>query len=192
MLRAHTSPTAGPGRVLVQPPLRPLPAALTRSPPLLEVGTSYYAVAVVKRSSQVTINTLKGVKSCHTGINRTVGWNVPVGYLVESGRLSVMGCDVPKGEGFGLGRRVPRPPAPFLGMLSFPCWSLHWAASLQPHHHSSSLEGAATSSAPARTVHSAAGPARRHVTSCLLGPCGHHSCSPLTVPHMTVRPRPSP
>ncbi|XP_008584200.1 PREDICTED: melanotransferrin, partial [Galeopterus variegatus] len=61
-----------------------------------EVGTSYYAVAVVKRSSNVTINTLKGVKSCHTGINRTVGWNVPVGYLVESGHLSVMGCDVLK------------------------------------------------------------------------------------------------
>ncbi|XP_039106824.1 melanotransferrin [Hyaena hyaena] len=61
-----------------------------------EVGTSYYAVAVVKRSSHVTINTLKGVKSCHTGINRTVGWNVPVGYLVESGRLSVMGCDLLK------------------------------------------------------------------------------------------------
>ncbi|KAK2489244.1 hypothetical protein MC885_008954 [Smutsia gigantea] len=61
-----------------------------------EIGTSYYAVAVVRRSSHVTINTLKGVKSCHTGINRTVGWNVPVGYLVESGRLSVMGCDVLK------------------------------------------------------------------------------------------------
>ncbi|XP_036705466.1 melanotransferrin isoform X1 [Balaenoptera musculus] len=61
-----------------------------------EVGTSYYAVAVVKRGSHVTINTLKGVTSCHTGINRTVGWNVPVGYLVESGRLSVMGCDVLK------------------------------------------------------------------------------------------------
>ncbi|XP_054556446.1 melanotransferrin isoform X2 [Talpa occidentalis] len=59
-----------------------------------EVGTSYYAVAVVRRSSNVTINTLRGVKSCHTGINRTVGWNVPVGYLVESGRLSVMGCNV--------------------------------------------------------------------------------------------------
>ncbi|XP_057596323.1 melanotransferrin isoform X2 [Hippopotamus amphibius kiboko] len=63
-----------------------------------EVGTSYYAVAVVKRGSHVTINTLKGVKSCHTGINRTVGWNVPVGYLVESGRLSVMGCNVLKGR----------------------------------------------------------------------------------------------
>ncbi|XP_017654971.1 melanotransferrin isoform X1 [Nannospalax galili] len=61
-----------------------------------EVGTSYYAVAVVKRNSNVTINTMKGMKSCHTGINRTVGWNVPVGYLVESGRLSVMGCDVLK------------------------------------------------------------------------------------------------
>lgn len=93
----HPSPTASPGRV---------PASFMASPCcphsspllLLEVGTSYYAVAVVKRSSNVTINTLKGVRSCHTGINRTVGWNVPVGYLVESGRLSVMGCDVLKGE----------------------------------------------------------------------------------------------
>ncbi|XP_052014999.1 melanotransferrin [Apodemus sylvaticus] len=64
-----------------------------------DIGTSYYAVAVVWRNSNVTINTLKGVKSCHTGINRTVGWNVPVGYLVESGHLSVMGCDVLKAVG---------------------------------------------------------------------------------------------
>uniref|UniRef100_F6Z643 Melanotransferrin n=1 Tax=Ornithorhynchus anatinus TaxID=9258 RepID=F6Z643_ORNAN len=61
-----------------------------------EVGTSYYAVAVVRRNSSLDINSLRGTKSCHTGINRTVGWNVPVGYLVESGRLSVMGCDVPR------------------------------------------------------------------------------------------------
>lgn len=89
-----------------------------------EVGTSYYAVAVVKRSSNLTIHTLKGVKSCHTGINRTVGWNVPVGYLVESGSLSVMGCDVLKGEGshgrrcsWASGLRSPRllPAGPLAG-----------------------------------------------------------------------------
>ncbi|XP_027704621.1 melanotransferrin isoform X2 [Vombatus ursinus] len=59
-----------------------------------EAGISYYAVAVVRRNSSLNIDHLQGVRSCHTGINRTVGWNVPVGYLVESGRLSVMGCDV--------------------------------------------------------------------------------------------------
>lgn len=81
---------------LLCPPLPPSP--LTSR--LLDIGTSYYAVAVVRRNSNVTIHTLKGVKSCHTGINRTVGWNVPVGYLVDSGHLSVMGCDVLKGENF--------------------------------------------------------------------------------------------
>lgn len=93
------SPTASLGRVPVSHGFSFAHSRLS-SLLLLEVGTSYYAVAVVKRGSRVTINTLKGMKSCHTGINRTVGWNVPVGYLVESGRLSVMGCDVLKGEGF--------------------------------------------------------------------------------------------
>lgn len=69
----------------------------------------------------MTINTLKGVKSCHTGINRTVGWNVPVGYLVESGHLSVMGCDVLKGENFRpsfLFSLSPSPSPPFFFPLS--------------------------------------------------------------------------
>ncbi|XP_015727137.1 melanotransferrin isoform X1 [Coturnix japonica] len=61
-----------------------------------EIGTSYYAVAVVKKGSNITINSLKGVRSCHTGINRTAGWNVPVGYLIDSGHLPAMGCDLPK------------------------------------------------------------------------------------------------
>uniref|UniRef100_A0A8C9FEV6 Ovotransferrin n=1 Tax=Pavo cristatus TaxID=9049 RepID=A0A8C9FEV6_PAVCR len=66
------------------------------SPCAAEIGTSYYAVAVVRKGSNITINSLKGVRSCHTGINRTAGWNVPVGYLIDSGRLPAMGCDLPK------------------------------------------------------------------------------------------------
>ncbi|GAB0193565.1 melanotransferrin [Grus japonensis] len=63
-----------------------------------EIGTSYYAVAVVRKSSNITIHSLRGVSSCHTGINRTAGWDVPVGYLVDSGHLAAMGCDLPKGR----------------------------------------------------------------------------------------------
>ncbi|XP_055084575.1 transferrin-a [Periophthalmus magnuspinnatus] len=43
--------------------------------------SSYYSVAVVKKGSGVTWDTLKGKKSCHTGIGRTAGWNIPMGHI---------------------------------------------------------------------------------------------------------------
>ena len=54
-------------------------------------GASYKAVAVVKKSNKdITFKTLKGKKSCHTGANKTAGWNVPVGTLL---RLEIMRQD---------------------------------------------------------------------------------------------------
>ncbi|KAJ0058801.1 hypothetical protein NL108_000503, partial [Boleophthalmus pectinirostris] len=44
-------------------------------------ASSYYSVAVVKRGSGVTWANLKGKRSCHTGIGRTAGWNIPVGIV---------------------------------------------------------------------------------------------------------------
>ncbi|XP_078266413.1 melanotransferrin isoform X3 [Rhinoraja longicauda] len=61
-------------------------------------GASYYAVAVVKKSSHnsFTINQLKGKKSCHTGLNRTVGWNIPIGTLIERGEIKADKCKISK------------------------------------------------------------------------------------------------
>lgn len=44
-------------------------------------ASSYFAVAVAKKGSGVTWKTLKGKRSCHTGLGRTAGWNIPMGLI---------------------------------------------------------------------------------------------------------------
>ncbi|KAM7374673.1 hypothetical protein PAMP_007318 [Pampus punctatissimus] len=55
-------------------------------------ASSYYAVAVVKKNSDVTWDTLQGMRSCHTGIGKTAGWNVPMGLIYNK----TQDCDFTK------------------------------------------------------------------------------------------------
>lgn len=60
-------------------------------------GGSYYAVAVVKKSSSYhSFGDLKGAKSCHTGIGRTAGYNAPLSALIKLNLINRTDCPYPK------------------------------------------------------------------------------------------------
>ncbi|XP_029774103.1 lactotransferrin [Suricata suricatta] len=46
-----------------------------------EPQSYYYAVAIAKKGTNFQLNQLQGVKSCHTGLGRSAGWNIPMGIL---------------------------------------------------------------------------------------------------------------
>ncbi|XP_071485695.1 melanotransferrin-like [Diadema antillarum] len=53
----------------------------------------YYAIAVVRANdTDINITNLKGRKSCHTGVRRTAGWVVPVGFLLDKGYMDPVDC----------------------------------------------------------------------------------------------------
>lgn len=53
----------------------------------------YYAVAVVKKGSGMSINTLRGSNSCHGGVGTSSGWNMPISTLIEKQLLEVVDCN---------------------------------------------------------------------------------------------------
>ncbi|XP_015216849.2 otolith matrix protein 1 [Lepisosteus oculatus] len=64
-------------------------------------GISYYVVALARRSSgDLSLLEMHDRSSCHPGIHTTVGWTVPIGFLVNTSQISVdEQCNFPKAVG---------------------------------------------------------------------------------------------
>ncbi|KAM4694830.1 serotransferrin [Discoglossus pictus] len=52
-----------------------------------DAKTRYLAIAVAKKSSKFMFKDLEKKRTCHTGVGRTAGWNMPIGTLIERGLL---------------------------------------------------------------------------------------------------------
>lgn len=73
--------------------------------------TCYYAVAVAKKGTTFGIRDLRGKKSCHTGLGKSAGWNIPIGTLVSMDIIQWAGVEdkpVEEGEWFQTVIRKPK------------------------------------------------------------------------------------
>ncbi|XP_063076585.1 otolith matrix protein 1 [Engraulis encrasicolus] len=66
-----------------------------------EDGINYYVVALARRSSSdLSLLEMHERSSCHPGIRTTVGWTVPIGFLVNTSQISVdEQCNFPHAVG---------------------------------------------------------------------------------------------
>ena len=55
--------------------------------------SGFYAVAIVKRGTDMTIEKLRGSNSCHGGVGTSAGWNVPISTLIEQKLLEIVDCN---------------------------------------------------------------------------------------------------
>ncbi|XP_069755433.1 serotransferrin-like isoform X2 [Narcine bancroftii] len=66
------------GGLLPEPRLKPIIAERS------EGESCYYAVALVKKGTMFGFQDLKDKKSCHTGLNKTAGWIIPIGTILKN------------------------------------------------------------------------------------------------------------
>lgn len=82
------------GLIPVLTEIPPEDSAACKNPEQGVTAKGYIVVAVAKKKdADVNWNTLKGKKSCHTGVGRTAGWNIPMGLIYTQNNHS---CDFDK------------------------------------------------------------------------------------------------
>jgi melanoma-associated antigen p97 len=73
--------------------LQPISTEIYTAGPTQPMHSEYYAVAVVKRGSGMSINRLRGSNSCHGGVGTSSGWNMPISTLIEKQLLEIVDCN---------------------------------------------------------------------------------------------------